>query len=471
VAHPNSPESDPGLALAAYAAELTFERLPGELLPVLKRIVLDTLGTTLAGSTLGAGCPELLAEVRAAGGTAESTLLGFDARVPAPAAALANGAMAHALNFEDVYPGGGHLGAVTFPATLAVAERQGGVSGREFLAALAAGTEIAARLQVAVRRADDGTAEAKPQPTQMLGYFSAAASAGRVLRLDTSAMLDALGLALMQASGNRQVVVEGTPAKAIYAAFPNHGGVLSALLSQRGLRAGCAIFEGEAGFFPTFYNGRYHPPALTERLGEEFCTLAVGFKPWPTTNRAHPFIEAALELAATHPPDTIAEVHVRGGNHIRTFCEPLATRQRPRTSVEAEDSIFFGVAKALVNRQVMLADFQPEGLQQPETVQLAARMRYSIEPELGHAGIVEIATVSGQRYSCRVDKPLGDPAKPLSDAQLVAKFRDCAQHAANGVGPRTLDEVLALLDHLERVPDVGQLTALLRGAPPGRPQS
>src|SRR5207302_10734082 len=131
----------------------------------------------------------------------------------AAVAALANGAMGHALNYEDVYPGGGHVGVVTFPAALAVAERRCGVSGREFLAALAAGAEIAARLQVAVRRAHDGSPEAKPQPTQMLGYFSAAASAGRVLGLGPDAMLSALGLALMQASGNRQVVVEGTPAE------------------------------------------------------------------------------------------------------------------------------------------------------------------------------------------------------------------------------------------------------------------
>jgi 2-methylcitrate dehydratase PrpD len=468
VAQPSSREDDPGAVLAAYAANVSFDRLPGELIPALKRLLLDTLGTTLAGSTLGTGCPELLAEVRAAGGTAESTLLGFDERLPAPVAALANGAMAHALNFEDVYPGGGHLGAVTFPAALAVAERRGGVSGPEFLAALAAGAEIAARLQVAVRRADDGTSEAKPQPTQMLGYFSAAASAGRVLRLDPAPMLSALGLALMQASGNRQPVVEGTPAKAIYAAFPNHGGVLSALLSQRGLGAACAVFEGEAGFFPTFYQGRYDPAALTERLGEEYYTLAAGFKPWPTTNRAHPFIEAALQLAASHPSDMIDEVHIRGGNYIRTFCEPLAVRQRPRTSVEAEDSIFFAVAKALVNRQVVLADFQPDGLQQPESVQLAARMRYSIDPTLGHAGIVEIRTISGQRDMCRVDKPLGDPAKPLDDAQLVAKFRDCAQYAAVGLAPRTVDDVLALIDGLEHVPDVAALTALLRGAEQGR---
>ncbi|HEY7060089.1 MAG TPA: MmgE/PrpD family protein [Chloroflexota bacterium] len=455
--------TDPGAALAAYAASVAFERLPGEVVSVLKRMLLDTLGTTLAGSALGTGCAELLAVVREAGGTAESTLIGFDARVPAAQAALANGATGHALNYEDVYPGGGHLGVVTIPAALALAERQGGVSGREFLAALAAGAEIAARLQVAVRRRDDGTSEAKPQPTQMLGYFSAAASAGRVLGLGPDAMLSALGLALMQASGNRQVVVEGPPAKAIYASFPNQGGVLSALLSAKGLRADCAIFAGEAGFFPTFYQGRYDPAPLTERLGEEYYLAQVGFKPWPTTNRAHPFIEAALELAASHPLDAIAEVHVVGGNHIRTFCEPLATRQRPHTSVEAEDSIFFGVAKALVNRQVTLADFQPDGLRQPETVALGPRMRYSLDAALGHAGIVEVTTAAGERYRCRIDKPLGDPAKPLSDAQLVAKFRDCARHAVTPLAPPTLDAVIALVEHLEDAPDVAALTALLRG--------
>jgi 2-methylcitrate dehydratase PrpD len=459
---PTDGASDPAATLASYAADITYERLPEALVAVLKRDVLDTLGTTLAGSTLGTGCAEVLAVVREAGGRPEGTLLGFDARVPAPLAALANGATCHALNYEDVYPGGGHLGAVTFPAALAVAERQGDVSGREFLAALAAGAEIAARLQVAVRRADDGTSEAKPQPTQMLGCFAAAASAGRVLRLDAAGMRSALGLALMQASGNRQPVVEGTPAKAIYAAFPNEAGVLSAMLAARGLRADCAVFEGEAGFFPTFYQDRYYRPALVEGLGEQFYTLDVGFKPWPTTIRAHPFIEAALELAASHPLDAIEEVHIRGGNHIRTFCEPLAVRQQPRTSVEAEDSIFFGVAKALVNRAVTLADFQPEGLRQPETVQLGARMRYSIEPELGHAGIVEVATRAGQRYACRVDKPLGDPAKPLSDAQLVAKFRDCAQHAATRLTPQALDAVIAFVERLERAPNVAALTALLR---------
>jgi 2-methylcitrate dehydratase PrpD len=450
---------------AAYAANVRYERLPSGVVEVLKRIVLDTLGTTLAGGTLGSGCRELVEVVRDAGGAPESTMLGFGERVPAASAALANGAMAHALNYDDVYPGGGHLGVVTLPAALAVAERQGGVSGKELLAAIAAGAEIMARLQIAVRRADDPSLEAKPQPTQMLGYFSAAASAGRIMRLDERGTLSALGLALMQASGNRQPVLEGTPSKAIYAAFPNQGGVLAALLSQRGLRADCATFEGEAGFFPTFYANRYHRPGLAEGLGVEYAVLGVGFKPWPTTGHAHPFIEAALQLASEHSltEGDIADVRLRGGPRIRTFCEPLATRRRPQTGVEAEDSIFFGVAKALVNGRVTLADFQQEGLQQPEILRLADRMGYAIDPELGRAGVVEVKTRSGQLHRCRVDKPPGDPSKPLSAAQLRDKFLDCASHAAVELSDATLAEIVERIDHLENEPDVGILAGLASG--------
>jgi 2-methylcitrate dehydratase PrpD len=168
-------------------------------------------------------------------------------------ASLGNGSLAHALNYDDTTgPGGGHLGVASVPAALAAAERQAPVSGKHFLAALAAGTELMARLGLALSVGQDQRSEARPQPTQMPGYFSAAVSAGRVLGLSAAQMHSALGLALMQAAGGRQPVLEGSPAKAIYAGFANHGGLLSALLSQRDLGAQCAVFEGEAGFFKTY---------------------------------------------------------------------------------------------------------------------------------------------------------------------------------------------------------------------------
>lgn len=455
---------DAVFVLAAYAAGSSFARLPAEVISALKRITLDGLGTALAAGTLASECRALVDTARDLGGAAESTILGSTSRVPAPMAAFANGALVHALNYDDAHPAG-HLGAITLPAALAVAERRGGVSGREFLAALAAGTETMARLGMSTRLAEESIPRAKPQPTQILGFFAAAASAGRAMQLGESEMVSAFGLALMQASGSRQPMVEGRPAKAIYTAFPNYGGVLSAILSQRGLQADCSVFEGEAGLFETHYGGKYDRSVLLATLGNEFHTPKVEFKPWPTTRYAHPFIEAALQLIQAHDIhlETIRGVHLRGGSSVRNFCEPLSSRQSPQTGVEASDSIFFCVAKALANRNVTLADFQPDGLQQPEALQVARRMSYSIDPGLGRAGILEVMTISGKCYSMRVDAPIGHPSRPLTDSQISAKFLQCAQHAAPGLPRAALERVVNVVYELETLSDMRELTALIRG--------
>jgi 2-methylcitrate dehydratase PrpD len=455
--------SDPSAAYAAFGAELRFEDLPVELVATLKRIVYDTLGTTLAGTTLGSGCPELLDLVRRAGGARESTLLGSSSRVPAAMAALANGATAHALNYDDVFPGGGHLGVVTLPAALAVAERQGGISGKDLLAALGAGVEIMARLLQAVRNPDDGTSEAKPQPTQMLGAFAAAMTAAHVLKLDTSRTWSALGLALMQASGNRQPVLQGAPAKALYAAFPSQAGVLSAQLAECGVGAQCDAFEGEAGLFATSYGNVYNRAALLDELGARFVGLEVGFKPWPTTNRAHPFIEAALQIASAHRLHLadIQRVVVVGGPHIRAFCEPIQMRRHPTGWVQAEDSIPFSVAKALVNGRVVLADFGPEGLRQRQVAMLCDRLDYRIDRSIGAGGVVEVTLAGGQRIVEHVAHALGHASRPLSEEALRGKFFDCGTHAANGVSRPNLERVLDAVEHLEDIEDVTPVAHLL----------
>jgi 2-methylcitrate dehydratase PrpD len=457
--------ADAAAVLAEYTATLRYDDLPADVVHVLKRMVLDTLGTALAASTLDASCRQLVAVLLAQGGTPESTVLGYQQKAPSLAAALANGALTHALNYDDTLgPGGGHLAVVTLPAALAAAEQQGGVTGQELLTALAAGTEVMSRLGLATVHAQAGHTEAKPQPTQMPGYFSAAVSAGRVMGLSPSQMHSALGLALMQAAGGRQPVLEGSPAKALYAGFSNHGGLLSALLSREGVQAQCDLLEGEAGYFKTYYGGRYSPVPLTAGLGTEFYLTQVGFKPWPTTAVAHPFIEAALQLAETEgvAVDDIADVHITGGTGIRTFCEPLAMRQRPRTTVEAADSIPFAVAKALANRRLTLADLQGEDLQQPAALSLAARIHYSVDAALGPAGVVEVATTSGQHHRVRVDRAPGHPSKPLTAAQAAAKFRDCARYAERPLSEGRIEVLMETVDRLEEVSDIAQLTALLR---------
>src|SRR5262245_44611006 len=446
--------------LAAFAANIAYESLPSEAVIALKRVVLDTLGTAVAGTTLGAGCRELVEVIRGMGGTAESTIIGFGDQVPAAQAAYVNGGLAHALNYDAV--GAGHPG-VLVPAPLAVAEKMGNVSGKDFLAALAAGMEITARINTALMLAGVNASQTFLEG-QLVSIFGATASAGRLLKLSPTEMRSAVGLALMQASGTMQVVVGGDPpAKAIYAAFPNYGGVMAALLAKQGLDAECDALEGEAGFFAMYYGGKYVREALVQGLGTEFRCTDVRFKPWPTSGIPHPFIEAAANLAERHSltPDAIERVHITAEPRARHWMEPIAERRRPQNAASAANSIPFATAKALVNGQVTLADITPAGLQEPEALAVAERLEYSYDEGLKGGAIVEVATADGRRLTERVDSPLGSAANPMSYEQLVTKFKDCVSYAVQPIPGSAVEQFIEMVAHLEELPDVSALPRTL----------
>lgn len=453
---------------ARFGAELTYDALPEPVRDTVRAVALDAMGVALAANTLGVGIPQLLAWARGAGGAPQASLIGLPDRLPAAAAAMVNGGMAHALNFDDTTAvGSGHLGPVTLPTAFAAAELRGGLSGEEFIAALAAGMELMSRIGAALAGAGGAFTEAKPQPTQMPGCFAAAMSAARALRLSAAETHSALGLAFMQASGGRQPVLEGRPAKAVYAAFSCHGGMLSALLAREGLQGDCDAFEGAAGFFPTYYGGAFDRAVMSRGLGEEWLLLNVGLKPWPTTGVAHVFIEAAAKMHADYAPapSAVARVVVRGEPHIRTFCEPQEVRRNPQSPVEAEDSIIFAVARALVTGGVTLADLQPtpRGLFREDARRVAGLVEYEVDESLGKSGVVEVALKSGETLVERVDAPLGHRDNPLSAAERRRKFRDCAVHAAASLDDDAISEIIDAAERLDALPDAAALLPLLRG--------
>lgn len=453
---------------ARYISGLRYDDLPEDVRSTVKALVLDTLATTLAANTLGIGVPQLLAWARGAGGTPEATLIGFTDRVPAVTAAMLNGGMAHALNFDDTTAvGSGHLGPLTVPLAMAAAELRGRTTGRHFMVSIAAGAELMSRIGVAITAERTGWTESRPQPTQMPGYLAAAATAARCLKLDEQQTHSALGLAFMQASGGRQPVLEGRPAKAVYAAFPCQGGMLSVVLARDGLLGDCDLFEGKAGFFNTYYGGTFHRPSMTGELGERFYLLNVGIKPWPTTGVAHVFIEAASRLRTEHSldPADVAHVLVRGEPHIETFCEPLQTRRNPQAPVEGEDSVIFATAKSLVGGTVSLSDLQPtpEGLFQQDAVRISNVTDYQVDEALGKSGVVEVTLRSGETLSVRVDHAPGHRDNPLSGEQRHQKFYDCAVHAGTKLSDATLREVVDRVEHLDEVDDVRDFARLLGG--------
>jgi 2-methylcitrate dehydratase PrpD len=436
--------------LAEYAATLRYDDLPAEVVLAVKRMMLDALGTALAAGTLGEGCKELVAMVAACGGQPEATILGFGHRGPAALVALANGGLVHALNYDA--GGAGHLGVVALVAPLAAAEQVGGATGKDLITAAAAACEVTARISMPANAADREGRDRPWLAGQVLGYFGAAAGAGRIYGLSPSEMHSAFGLAGMQASGARQVVLDGDPpAKAIYGAFTNQGGVQAALLSKFGLRADCAAIEGKGGFYAVFFGDPSPAEAVTAGLGERFVCADVRFKPYPTSGVVQPFIEAALDLRQRHKlsGDIVERVEFRGAPRIQHWCEPVEERRAPSNAASAANSIFFGVGNALAYGEVPLANFQPAGLADPRILAITARASFRIEPDPAAPASVTVWTTDGRCVTTSVD----DSATPISDEQIVAKFMDCVRYAPRPIDPETASRVAEHIMSLEDRPD------------------
>jgi 2-methylcitrate dehydratase PrpD len=423
-----------------------------------KRIILDSLGCAIAATTLGDACAETLGVMESLGGMPESTILGSGAKVAAPNAAFANGALVHALNYDPNGAGHGHMGCVAFAAPLAAAEANR-LSGRDFIASVVAAAEVSMRLTAAVA-STPRTAHNPILIGQLLTYPGSAAGAGRAYGLDARAMESAFMLSVMQAAGSRQVVLAGDPpAKAIYAAFPNQVGVTSALLARAGVRAELDAFGPPAGLFSMFYGGSYDAEALVGGLGSAFEAEAVEYKAWPTSGHVVPFIEAAGQLIARGVrAHDVASVEVTCHPDWRPWVEPLAVRRRPDSAAAAGNAIPFCTATVLAHGRLSLGHVTGAGLNDAATLAMAERVAYQLDPSI-KGGKVVVTLTSGGRERAHVER-----ASPVSYDQLVAKFRDCCTHAARPLSDRAVTKLITMIETLESLDDVRKLAALAGGA-------
>jgi len=453
--------------LADCIVNTRYEDIPPDAISVAKWSILDTLGTTCAASTAAPQCGGLVELIKESGGREESSIVAFGGKVPAWSAAFANGALSHSLDYDDVHDEAGvHAGVGTVPAAFALAERVGGINGKEFLTAVCLGADMLLRLALASGRSRV-THWLRPQ---LHSNFGSVAACGKLLGLGQEQTADAWGIALAQAAGSIEPGAGvGTNIRGMWPAFPAKVGVLSALMAQRGVSGSKNSLEGRAGLFNAYFDGEYDRGLLTGELGKRFEIADSGFKPWPCCRANHPYIEATLDLVRDHgiQPGSIDEITVFFAERIRMLCEPLEARRSPATSLDAKFSIPFSVAVAAAKKEVLIKDFTPDGLTDPAVLAVAARVvpvcdaRVSVGQHSIPPAIVEIKTKQGQTHSRRIDVCLGHPAKPMTRDQLVQKFRECLSYSVKPVSDRDADEVIDMVENLEHVNDVGGIMRLL----------
>ena len=448
--------------------DIRFQDLPPEVVKVTKDQVLDFFGVALGGSP-EAGVAEMRDLVLEWGGAPQSSILRWGDKVPTPNAAQVNATMAHALDFDDVHEDAiMHPGVVTIPTALAMAEYVGGVSGREFITAVALGTDFICRCGLATRPGES----IHPYGwhlTTLYGYMTAAAVAARLLGMDEDAMTNSMGIAYHQASGNGQPVKDGALTKRMGPGMAVRGGIASALMARRGITGARNCLEGKAGLYNVYHMGAYSRERLLDELGTRFEGVNVSIKPYPCCRGVHAFIDAGLALAAKHDlrPDDVEGILINCGEGTYGLLgTPLEVKAHPRNQVDSQFSIVWGVATALARHRATLDDFTADAIKSPDILGLTAKTDVQIDHEFdrGDVGIeparVRITMKDGAVFTEQVDFPTGAPSRPLSFADVERKFQSLLAHAEQPISPANAQRLVEEVAQLEKLGDVQDLLSL-----------
>lgn len=448
---------------AAWMQSLALDVIPEAVRADTKLRVLDILGVSIAASASSAGDVARRAALRLGRGE-ESTILGFGDKVPAASAALANGTMSHALDFDDTHNESViHVSApvVTTAMTMGEAVR---ASGAAVLAATVGGAEITCRIGCVTPSAFHKRGF---HPTGVIGTFGAALIAGKLLGLDAAKLTHAMGVAGSQASGILEFFSDGTWAKRLHPGWAAHAGITAAYLAAEGFTGPATVLEGRYGLFATHLGaGSYPMDRVTGGLGRDWECVKTSFKPYPCGHVVHPFVDAILALhreAGLRWQDVARITCPTAAWMMPIMCEPREVKLRPETDYHAKFSFPYSLAAALYYGRLGVEAFTDAAIQDQDLLGLAARVFNEVDPTAPDPsrfkGWVIVETRDGRKLEKVVEDNWGSERNPLSPDDVRGKFRD---NAALVMPADRIERVIELVDGLERVADVGTITALCR---------
>ena len=463
--HRNRAITDITSKLVDHCSAIDVDMIPDDALEAAKVQVLDSLGVGLAGGK-ASGIPELVKVNAAWGGATESSVLGSSLSLPAPTAAQINASMIHAFDFDDGHPEAlMHPGVIVVSTALAVAQLMGTIPGKDFLTAIVMGTDLICRFGMAVQ-SDVPKSVTGWHFTSIFGFIASAAVAGHLLQLARGKMGDALGIAYHQSAGNLQCARDGALTKRLGPGFAVKGGITAALLAARGVTGASGWLEGEVGIYRQYFRKPCNEDALMSDLGVHFEGTNVGTKRYPCCGIVHPFIDAALELVggSNFHLDEIEGIRVFHGKGTRFLVEPVAAKQEPRNIVDAQFSVQWSVAAALMQGKVTLHNFTERGITDAGIRKLSRRIDAVLVEDMTRtdgleAGRVELQFPGGKQKTASAENRMNAGGDRISFDECTAKFADCVDFSGLEFSPDQIDQIVTSIRELENLPDVSELAA------------
>ncbi|RLA20066.1 MAG: MmgE/PrpD family protein [Gammaproteobacteria bacterium] len=423
-----NPEQNISKILAQFSAKLDLNSVPDAVQKYALSLILDGTGIAYASSQYDFSKKGLEA-LRLFNEPGEHFVLGTGERMNFRDAALANGLLIHGLDFDDTHVAGVvHMTSAIWPCVLAVGEKTN-ATGKEMLAAYIVGMEVGARLGMVAKGAFHQVGH---HPTGIAGAFACSLVAARLMKLTEEQMIMAQGIVLSMASGNFEFLEDGAWTKRYHPGWAAVSGIMAATFAKAGYIGPRKPYDGRFGLYKSHLIGlepQCDYSLATAGLNEVWEVINVGVKPYPSCHFTHAVIDATRKLTEQYAltAEQIESITALVPEEVvKTVCEPLENKQAPTCAYEAQFSVPYLVAVALVRHDFSLDDLEPEPLSDPIVADLAKKVGYEVDPDSGfptyYSGEIRITLKDGRTLQQREYKNRGCADSPLSLQEISDKF-------------------------------------------------
>jgi len=442
-------------ALAQFAASLTYNDIPQNVVDRTVDLFVDWTGSALSGK--GHKAISILEQFATTMGPANGTSEILTTRQNSSAlfAALVNGAASHISEQDDVHNGSVfHPAAIVFPAALSAAQ-QTGASGEQFISACVAGYEVGIRIGEFLGRSHYKVFHT----TGTAGTFAAAAAAGQIYGLNAKKMLQAFGSAGTQSAGLWEFLRDAADSKQLHAGKAAATGLMAAWIASKGFTGATKILEGAKGMAAGMSSDA-NPAKLLDRLGERWCVLETSFKFHASCRHTHPAADALLQVVTQQDlsPHNIAHItaHVHQG-----AIDVLGPVTNPVSVHQAKFSMPATLGLIATHRKAGLTEFASI-LDDKSALSFMNKVSMELDTEIDNAypkqwiGKVTVTTTDQVSFSGRVDEPKGDPGNTLSRDEIDIKARALAL-SGNAVNTDEIDKLMECIWQINRAVTISGL--------------